>query len=241
MTGNQWEALRGFREDFRLQCDEWTRLYGSSLAPLQREALDVSDTPPYPIETSIVYNRTLDDLTRESDIRIIVVGDNPGKDEQLAKNRRYLVGQAGKLAEGFFRKNPVLGIDFRQNALILNKTTIHTAKTKDLRWVSRQGDDDIRALLSESQTWMGRHTSILAKELNCSFWVVGYSELREGGLFETYAGELTAAKPPRLRLYQHFSMNRFSIDLREKSDSSLSLPENLEAVGLAHRREVLGW
>ena len=60
----------------------------------------------------------MDRLTPDDEIKLIVIGDNPGKDEQLTKNQRYLVGQAGKIADGFFKRNPELGIDFRKNVVI---------------------------------------------------------------------------------------------------------------------------
>ena len=100
-----------------------------------------------------------------------------------------------------------------------------------------------------SQIWMARETAALQKALDCGLWHVGYGELREKGLFAAYARELglqyataTGKKPAdAVRLYQHFSMNRFTIDLGERGNPYLSLGENLRAIGLAHRAEILGW
>ena len=208
------------------------------------------------------------------DIRLILVGDNPGKNEQLAKNRRYLVGQAGKLGEGFFRKNPDLGIDFRKHVIILNKSPVHTAKTKQLARLLREGPAEFAALFDETQRWMARETAALQQALGCPLWLVGYGELREKGLFSVYAKELAAAAQhpatvahpgratstnataqhpatvghpagklysPPVYLFQHFSMNRFSIDLRSRSDPGKSLAENLAIIGKEHRKEILGW
>ena len=47
------------------------------------------------MQTPIVYNTALDEITKNDDIKLIVIGDNPGKDEQLLQNQKYLVGQAG--------------------------------------------------------------------------------------------------------------------------------------------------
>jgi len=246
MTNDQWEAFGDFRKRFKDQCDAWMLQAGGPkgwLAKLQREAASADGNPDYDLETPIVYNRALDGIEPDDDIKLIVVGDNPGKDEQLLKNQRYLVGQAGKLGDGFFRRNPELGIDFRKNAIILNKTPIHTAKTKQLAYISRNGGEKFNGLFAETQRWMAHETALLHRELGCALWLVGYAELRAKGLFGIYASELAREnlKSGDVRLYQHFSMNRFSIDLKERYDGDSSLGENLHRIGLAHRREVLGW
>ncbi len=78
-----------------------------------RRASEKTASSAYTVETPIVYNNALDDVTAGDDIRLILVADNPGRREQAAENRRYLVGPSGKIAEKFFRDNPVLGIDQR--------------------------------------------------------------------------------------------------------------------------------
>ena len=98
-----------------------------------------------------MYNRSIDDIKKEDDIKIILIGYNPGKDEQLERNRRYLVGQSGKIADGFFRKNPELGIDFRKNVLILNKTPLHTAKTKKLTLLIKEGPPLVANIILKNQ------------------------------------------------------------------------------------------
>jgi hypothetical protein len=251
MTNEQWTAFAGFRDRFRAACAQWLDTAGGEtgwLAQLQKEAADSDETPAYPIETPIVYNRSLDALTRGDEIKLIVVGDNPGKDEQLERNRRYLVGQAGKLGDGFFRRNPELGIDFRRNAVILNKTPIHTAKTRQIAYLRRNGGDRFASLLAETQLWMARETAALAEALGCGLWLVGYGELKPAGLFAEYAAELTrcghgdtSGLADSVRLYQHFSMNRFSIDLKDRAVSGVTLAENLARIGQSHRREILGW
>lgn len=206
------------------------------------------ESSAYPLETSIVYNRALDEVCASDSIRLILVGDNPGKDEQRAHNRRYLVGQAGKLAEGFFRKNTELNTDFRKDVIILNKTPIHTAKTRQLALLSRSGGIQFQQFFDKTLVWMARETATLRQKLGCGLWIVGYSELRPKGLFAAYARELgeacsTAQKSDgdEILLFQHFSMNRFSIDLHERYEADRTLSENLAATGIAHRKEVLGW
>lgn len=279
MTQNQWQAFTAFRDAFRTKCDEWAK-FASRLTPLSVAAAE-KDTPPYPHETAVVYNRALDDITEKSEIRYIVVGDNPGKDEQLAKNNRYLVGQSGKLAASFFARNAELGADFRQNVIILNKTPIHTAKTNHLKNLVR-ADSEIAALIADSQKWMAEQTARLhialadasaggdALASGCAsaggkdsavgdasagggelagdveLWLVGYAELKKNGIFSLYRDTLAAAyESPawqRVMAFQHFSMNRFSIDLKahQRDFPAESLRATLFALGTQHRIEIFG-
>src|SRR5574344_1608710 len=159
MTQAQWNAFSLFRTNFKKQCEKWAEL-SEELYPLQSDAAS-KDTPPYPHETAVVYNTALDALTATDNIRLIVIGDNPGKEEQLAANRKYLVGQSGKIAEGFFRRNPELNTDFRRHVLILNKTPVHTAKPAHLRQLLKNGSPAVQELIMSSQLWMAEHTAAL--------------------------------------------------------------------------------
>lgn len=334
MTHDQFAAFSAFRDKFRAQVAAWSADAGlmEALASLQKQAADADGVPAYPLETPIVYNTALDAITEDDDIRLIVIGDNPGKSEQLATNRKYLVGQAGKIAEGFFRRNPELGIDFRKNAIILNKTPLHTAKTRELAMFAdkassaskaggvnkanvapsaggatqadaadKAGDDKqadaaykatgpsafkassnkqaalvdkagvaandqsvvdasrepsfsqkqrLATLLDETQRFMARETAALQKALDtpqspCAIWLVGYAELKPRGLFTTYrdilADEYRARPESELYVYQHFSMNCFTTDLKKRADPERSLAENLRVIGCEHRKEIFGF
>jgi len=224
---------------------------------------------------------------------MIVIGDNPGKDEQLSINNRYLVGQSGKIADGFFRRNPELQTDFRKNVVILNKTPVHTAKTHHLRSLQK-ADPEIAKLIEISQLWMAEHTAKLHRALwenganrkqdarsradtvgikigECfnppQLWLVGYAELKEKGIFAPYRDALKAAYAgsdawKSVFVYQHFSMNRFLIDLKAYqknraadgggkkthgnkkgaalSGTNASLARDLEKLGEYHRKEIFG-
>ena len=148
MTKNQFEAFSEFRFEFKSYCKNLNDTFSNDLAPLVKEAAK-ADTPDYPLETAVVYNTALDEITAESQINLIVIGDNPGKDEQLSKNNKYLVGQSGKIAAGFFTRNPQLRTDFRKNVIILNKTPVHTAKTKHLKFLEKNGGTEIKKLIAE--------------------------------------------------------------------------------------------
>lgn len=242
MTREQYIAFDAFRNEFKAKITEWNSL-APELLKLQKEAAMDAKTPSYSFETPVVYNRALDEITENDEIKIIVIGDNPGKDEQLLKNNKYLVGQAGKLGEGFFKKNPELGIDFRKNAIILNKTPVHTAKTNQIKYLLKNGSQEIKNLLEETQVWMAQKTAELAEKINAEIWLVGYSELKPKCLFSRYRETLkTYANLKNLFVFQHFSMNRFTIDLAnfQTQHKNLSLKESIETLGKEHLREIFG-
>lgn len=253
MTSIQWAAFCKFRDAFKLKTAEWAAAV-PDLCELQACAAQ-QDTPPYPIETPVVYSRDFDTVTRDNEIKLIVVGDNPGKDEQREINRRYLVGQSGKIAEGFFRRNPELGIDFRKNTLILNKTPVHTAKTGHLKYLAAHSVQAAQ-LIQESQEWMAKATAqlhqTLTEETCCALWLVGYGELKHRGIFALYRDTLCAAYTgnsaawEQVQVFRHFSMNSFLTELRKLSDAQqaagtlCSLNERLTEIGTTHRREIFG-
>lgn len=259
MTEIQWKALTDFREEFKNQINFWKNCC-PELMELERKAAIESKTPDYPFENSIVYNSNLDKIQKDDEIKLIVIGDNPGKDEQLNKNCSYLVGQAGKIADGFFRRNPELGIDFRKNVIILNKTPIHSAKTVQLKKIIQFGGPSVNNLLQETQKWMAEKTAQLHKsfEETCELWLVGYSELKKDGFFTLYRDELKKAYTEKLYMekensvwdkvfvFQHFSMNRFTIDLsdfcrkNEEEVKNKALIEKIHQLGLLHKTEIFG-
>ena len=249
MTEEQWKYFCDFKEQFKQKVAEW-KAAAPELTQLQKSAAQAAATPDYPFETSVVYNRALDDITPEDEIKLIVIGDNPGKDEQLEKNNRYLVGQAGKIAEGYFRNNPQLGVDFRKNVIILNKTPVHSAKTAQLKTIIKQGGPVIANLIEESQIWMAEKTAALHAALGTELWLVGYSELKDKGIFALYRDTLkaalaqTSAAWARLYVFQHFSMNRFTIDLADyvkaHKKEKAPLESNIHELGRLHKEELFG-
>ena len=258
MNDRQWKAFCDFRDRFKAKVKEWECVV-PELTQLQKKAAQAAKTPEYSFETPVVYNSDLDAITPKDQIKLIVIGDNPGKDEQLAQNRRYLCGQAGKIAEGFFRRNPDLGIDFRKNVIILNKTPVHSAKTTQLRTMMKDGGQKVADLILESQLWMAQNTAKLHKDLEeTELWLVGYSELKGKGFFVPYRDELkknygesdlqgdsdALAAWNKVYVFQHFSMNRFTIDLddfvKKNNMSDNALINQIHAVGKAHKEEIFG-
>ena len=256
MNKEQWNAFCTFKTEFKQKCCEWQKNF-EQLKSLQAEAAK-KDTPDYPVENPVVYNTSLDEITEKDEIKLIVIGDNPGKNEQLNKNKKYLVGQAGKIADGFFKKNPSLGVDFRKNVIILNKTPVHTAKTGHLKYLIKNGGNQIEQLILESQIWMAERTAWLHQSFisasgnvdgnsrTMEVWLVGYSELKKGGLFlpykeaflQSYTGNNEAWN--KVKVFQHFSMNRFSIDLNEfiAKNKTNSLIQAIDKLGEQHKKEI---
>ena len=253
MTEEQFKIFDSFRKEFKAECLKLNSEYSELLRPLQKAASE-KDTPEYPLETCVVYNTALDELTADSEIRLIVIGDNPGKDEQLLKNNKYLVGQSGKIATGFFAKNPELNTDFRKNVIILNKTPVHTAKTNHLKYLSKNGGEKIQALIEKSQVYMAKATAKLHQDLcaaahGCGImpelWLVGYAELKPKGIFIRYRDVLKESYKnnenwKQVFVFQHFSMNRFSIDLRAfmQNHKELALQNAIHELGTMHRNEI---
>jgi hypothetical protein len=259
MTDKQWELFCAFKKNYAEKIAEWSGRI-PELQALQKEVAAAEGTPAYAFETPVVYNRALEDIGPADDIKLIVIGDNPGKEEQLACNNRYLVGQAGRIAEGYFKRNPGLGVDFRRNVIILNKTPVHSAKTAQLRGMVKKGGDGVAALLQESQIWCAKETARLHIDL-CNagkadgavcpeLWLVGYSELKEKGIFGSYRDQLRDAYKneagssawERVFVFQHFSMNRFTIDLsdymKKNGCEERSLQECIHSLGEIHKKEI---
>ena len=255
MTSQQFQIITAFRNEFCSYCMTLNKAYKDVLKPLQIAAR-LSDTPDYPLETPVVYNTALDEVTEESDIRLIVIGDNPGKTEQREKMKRYLTGQSGKIAEGFFTRNAEFNTDFRKNAIILNKTPIHTAKTIHLKYLSKNGGLEIRKIISESQLFMAEKTAKLHQDLCAAartsggiapeLWLVGYAELKENGIFGEYKSCLHSSYKKmdedwqRVYVFQHFSMNRFLIDLKNfmGKHKELGIIEAAHELGTIHKKEI---
>ena len=254
MNQQQWKDFYQFREEFREICQKWTDEFSEILKPLQKISANQDKVPEYKIENSIVYNTALDEITEQDEIKLIVIGDNPGKNEQLEINRKYLVGQSGKIAEGFFKKNPILKTDFRKNVIILNKTPIHTAKTKELLYLKSQ-NEKIAQLIKTSQIWFAKKTVELQVALDCKMWLVGYAEVKNKGIFEDYKKTLLEEYQKtekgknayqKFFVYQHFSMNRFLIDLKEFSEnypqplSEENLETRLDELGTVRKNQIFG-
>jgi hypothetical protein len=210
------------------------------LRPLQQRIIDEDYSGKYTVKRGVVFNESLDDISAKTRIDIILVGDNPGRREQ--ETGRYLIGPSGKLAENFFRTHPLLDISFRENVLILNKTPLHTPRTADLKKLITLGGDAAARLVMESQA---RMVSVLKQFFIAlspvKIWVIGYSEMKNGGVFEPYTASLFNELPhDSLFFFRHFSMNQFSIDYAKKRNDWLggSDWDALDAIGAQYRERT---
>jgi hypothetical protein len=249
MTKKTWQEFVSIREKYRSVVQKMLRDL-PKLGMLQQKLIDSRSGPAYKIETPVVYNGALDDITHSDTIKLILVADNPGRREQAAENRRYLVGPSGKIAEGFFRNHPELEIDFRKNVIILNKTPIHTPRTAELADLAELGSlsrQNLIDAINESQKIMVE----LLLEFHRAFapipvWIIGYSEMKKNGVFQTYTEDLIRhyTKFPKRReeilFFRHFSMNQFTIDFRKQALPKETAVETLKRIGTAYRERVMG-
>lgn len=247
MRETQWEAFVEARERYRAATAELAASL-PELGKVQQALVDGRDAAAFSIDTPVVYNRALDDFRPADEIKLILVADNPGRREQSAENRRYLVGPSGKLAEGFFRAWPELGIDFRKQVLILNKTPIHTPRTAELKDLAKLGGERVATAIGASQRTMAELILAFHRALApVPLWIIGYSELSRGKIFHPFAAALGELYAPEeslgksVFLFRHFSMNQFSVDLRKRALEGEMLAETLIRVGSGYRRGMLGW
>ena len=217
------------------------------LQSIQQKFIDGrSGNVSYKVETPVVYNCALDDITINSDIKLILVADNPGRREQAAENRRYLVGPSGKIAAKFFRDNPALGIDFYKNVIILNKTPIHSPRTLELRELCKLGGDTVAQEIKKSQISMAKLLLDFHETFAVPVFIIGYSEMKKGGIFEAYTTELKIQYEQKPQMYKqlfffrHFSMNQFTIDLKKQALPEESVADSLVRIGSGYRQRILG-
>ena len=252
MTNNAWIKFIKARDRFRYETENITRAL-PKLKKIQQEfANSRSDgkNSSYIVQTPVVYNSALDDIKKSCEIKLILVADNPGRREQAEENRRYLVGPSGKIAKKFFSDNPALGIDFTNNVIILNKTPIHSPRTVELRELCRieaeTGGQSITAALEESQKTMASILLEFQEALGVPVWITGYSEMKKNGIFEIYTETLKNIYAGREKLYKqiffyrHFSMNQFTIDLKQQALPGESIIESLTRIGASYRERILG-
>jgi hypothetical protein len=249
VTQAAFRRFSSLRDEFRDRVAEWTAAL-PGLAEAQR-ALARETGDDYAVQTPIVYNRALDEVSQDSRIVWVVVADNPGKREQEAAMNRYLVGRSGLVAERFFARE--LGVDFRREVVIINKTPVHTPKTLQLKKLAKLYPEACK-ILDESQRFMASMVPALQQCFDARVWVMGLSEVKPKGLFgpwqqalaQAYAYSETAgdrAEGERLaeELYgfNHFSMGSFATDLMRRRKPGESTPNAVLRIGAENRTRIL--
>jgi len=233
MKPSEWEKFGKAKKLFRSEVDQLT-----NSVPELKKILQKFVGKKYTVETPIVYNSALDKVTQNSEIKLILVADNPGRHEQEIGNRCYLVDSdgrsAGHKAREFFNTSSSYTkkleiCDFEKNVIVLNKTPIHSPSTDDLRQLRNIG------ILEDSQKIMAKILFEFHKALNVPVWIIGKSKM--GNLFKPYTDELKSFYLKREQMYKqiyfyhHFSRSCFTKDLKGK---------DLESLGKKYREEVLG-
>ena len=245
MTKETWNKFIKIRRHFRSIVEDLSESLPNLKTVLEQFVSLRSDGGNYKIETPVVYNTALDDIKIDDEIKLILVADNPGRREQASENRRYLVGPSGKIADKFLKSNPSLGIDFHKNVIILNKTPIHSPRTIELRKLcSLDADNSISAALEKSQKAMAALLFAFHEVFSCPVWITGYSEMRKNGLFEVYTNSLKELYNNNnlfrhIFIYRHFSMNQFTIDLKQRSLPDENIIKSLERIGTFYRQKIL--
>jgi len=249
MNQAAFKRFKALRDEFRDRVAEWTAAL-PGLAEAQR-ALARETGDDYAVETPIVYNRALDEVSQDSRIAWVVVADNPGKREQEAAMNRYLVGRSGLVAERFFARE--LEVDFRREAVIINKTPVHTPKTLQLKKLARLYPEAC-GILDESQRFMASLVPTLQQCFGARVWVMGLSEVKPKGLFEPWqqalarayayvetAGDRAEGRPLSDGLYgfNHFSMGSFATDLMRRRLPDESTPDAVLRIGAENRSRIL--
>ena len=244
-----FSRFESIRDDFRQNVASWSSRF-PGLSDAQRALADETGDV-YDIETSIVYNRALDEVVQGDRISWIVVADNPGKREQEAANNRYLVGRSGMVAERFFARE--MGVDFRREVVIINKTPLHTAKTVQLRRLVKLYPA-ARELLEESQRFMASIVPVLQACCKARVWVMGLSELKARGLFESWQNAMrdayaiadgsssaaSGSKPSDAVFgFNHFSMGSFATDLKRRRGPNEATLDAVLRIGAENRFRIL--
>jgi hypothetical protein len=248
---SSWDKFKNARENFRHLTNELSETL-PGLKNIQQKLADTraeGKNAVYKVETPVVYNTALDEITSSSEIKLILVADNPGRREQAAENRRYLVGPSGKIAQKFFRDNPALGIDFSENVIILNKTPIHTPRTNQHPEQHRTNPETENDNLAPKQEKKKKKMASLLLDfqiaLGAPVWITGYSEMKKSGIFEAYTQTLkdlyikNKEMYRQLLFFRHFSMNQFTIDLKQQVLSGESVIKTLRRMGEAYRKRIL--
>ncbi|MFO7735492.1 MAG: hypothetical protein R6W70_04670 [bacterium] len=170
----------------------------------------------YSVENEVVFNTRLSSISKKDNIKFIVVGDNPGKDEQLDRNRYYLMGKAGVQMRNFFSRHDFV-TDFDREVVVLNKTPFHTKSTSDIKNLLK-----FRGLIDDSQRYMASLAAEMHRLFRCPLWIIGFSQMKKNGIFRVFREELEkqyssagAELKNSLLFFKHFSYGNFSRDISE--------------------------
>ena len=247
MNSDKFIKYRKLVAEFKEQIEVWNGEYPdlyeeiNGIKELEEKKLK-TEKGRYLIENLIVFNKHLEEIADLGKIKYMIVADNPGKDEQLTKNCRYLIGTAGKVTRNYFERNKLVE-NFDSEVLVLNKTPIHTGKTILLKKIKNN-----HSLVVESQRYMADFIYKLHKLLGFELWIIGYSEMKKKGIFAEFLDavkenyQFDSDLKDKISIFMHFSMGSFQRDYNKNAVLTRSLLQNLDYIGKhTHRKEYLGW
>jgi uracil-DNA glycosylase len=202
MTDAAWTAFVAAREEYRAAVARLSRSL-PELREAQQRLVDEREGGSFPVETPVVYNGAVDDVGPGDDISIILVADNPGRREQAAENRRYLVGPSGKLADGFFRSDRAGRRFSSERAHPEQDAHPHppNRRTPGTREPRRRPDRPRHSRIPREMVSLIRsfHEALnLGRAAPVQLWIIGYSELGRGKLFWPFADALGKAYAPEI-------------------------------------------
>ncbi len=203
----------------------------------------------YKVIRTVVYNTQLDNILPEN-IKVILVGDNPGMREQ--EQNVYLVGKSGKMAANFFKQ--FYGYNFYENILILNKTPIHTKSTHQLKEMHKH----FPGYIEETQRYMAALIYRLSILLDVPVFIIGFAGCRKPDgtwLYKSKNGyNLNTQTTPfffeqlrisfsnntdNLFLFKHFSYGNFSRDLKPLLEKKITPKVAVHQIGQSYAKELL--
>jgi len=207
MNTQYLEIINSFEKKVKL----WQKNYPDLKESLTQINSGEEKRTKYDVLNSLVFNSDLRKIGKNGP-KYILVADNPGMDEQ--KNGRYLVGLSGKMARNFFENNGLVE-NFEKEVAVLNKSCVHTHSTRDLKKLKEYKD-----LCGDTQVFMADMLVDMQKIFNCDVWIIGCSEMKRKGIFETYLERLRSrylddAKSLKSKVffYPHFSYGNFNRNL----------------------------
>ncbi len=119
-----------------------------------------------------------------SQLKFIIVGDNPGKKEY--EEKKFFIGDSGQKLRKHFLENNLIDSDFDKECMLFNKTIIYTPTTEDLREIKKNKKD----LFDEIQSFCAREIANTANELKLPILIFGKSEIKRYGIFKKFWREL---------------------------------------------------
>ncbi len=228
MTREEFNKFVTLREEFKKKVEEFNKNYPE----IKDEVLKLSDKT-YDFPFAFVYNKKLDEITIDDNIKYIWVTDNPGLNEAIEE--KYAVGSSGKGAQNFMVGSGMVE-EYDKEVIVLNKSFLHTRVTNDLKKLKKY-----QSIIDETQIYMANLTLALLNIFKCPLWILGISSLNK--IFSKYSSTLTTNSNidmDKIYLYYHFSQGQFKKAYNKKyAEFPKSSPKELcKMIGKENRNRL---